>query len=339
MIVDSHAHLVAPEVFYAYRAQLIGSGGYHKNGHGITDDMLAESAAQNIAIMDGVGTDVQFISPRPFQQMHSFEPQAIVHRWIAANNELIARTVQMHPDRFAGVAGLPLCAGTPVESCLPELNRAVEELGCVGVSVNPDPYEGKGHTPTLGDRFWYPLYERLVELDVPAMIHSAGCYNGREVYSDHFITEASIAVMSLMRSDVFRDFPTLKLMISHGGGSVPYQIGRWQAARLSRGLGDGPDAERFEVSLRRLWFDTVLYNKESLELLFKVVGPDRCLFSTEKPGSGSVVDPATGQWFDDLKPVIESIDTLTDEDRHAIFEGNARAFFPRWKAPTTPAAS
>jgi 4-oxalmesaconate hydratase len=295
--------------------------------------MLAESAARNVAVMDGVGTDVQFISPRPFQQMHSAEPPEIVHRWIAANNDLIARQAEMHPDRLAAVAGLPLCAGAPVETVFPELERAVRDLGVIGVSLNPDPYEGKGYTPPMGERFWYPLYEKLAEHDLPALVHSAACGNGRETYSDHFITEESIAVMSLMRSTVLEDFPGLKLILSHGGGSVPYQIGRWQAARLSHGLGDGPDAEPFEVSLRRLWFDTVLYNKATLELLFTVVGPERCLFGTERPGSGTVTDPSTGRSFDDLKPVIEEIGSLTEEDREAVFETNARAVFSRWKPP------
>jgi 4-oxalmesaconate hydratase len=334
VIIDAHAHVVAPEVFYAHRAQLLGSGGYHQDPPSITDEALAASAAGNVAIMDGVGTDVQFISPRPFQQMHSAKPEAIVHRWIRANNDVIARSVALHPDRLAGVAGLPLCAGAPVESVFDELTRAVEDLGFIGVSLNPDPYEGTGgHTPTLGDEFWYPLWEKLVELDVPALIHSAGCYNGREVYSDHFITEESIAVLSLMRSRTLLDFPDLKIIVGHGGGSIPYQIGRWQSARLAPGLGKDVLEERFEVSLRRLWFDTVLYSKASLAYLFQTVGPDRCLFGTERPGSGSVTDPATGRPFDDLKPVIEEIDTLTDEDRAAVFEQNARTVFSRWKGP------
>lgn len=334
MIIDAHAHLLAPENLYAHRAQLLGSGGYHQDGPKITDEDLAASAAANVRILDGVGTDVQFLSPRPFQQMHSARPAEIVHRWIGVNNDLIAKTVALHPDRFGGVAGLPLCAGAPVESCFDELTRAVEELGFIGVSLNPDPYEGTGHTPTLGDEFWYPLWEKLVELDVPALIHSAGCYNGREVYSDHFITEESIAVLSLMRSRTFLDFPDLKLIVGHGGGSVPYQIGRWQAARLAPGLGKDVLEERFEESLRRLWFDTVLYNQASLAYLFATVGADRCLFGTERPGSGSVTDPATGRPFDDLKPVIEGIEALTAEDRAAIFEDNARRVFSRWKAPT-----
>ncbi|MGY1841363.1 MULTISPECIES: amidohydrolase family protein [unclassified Modestobacter] len=333
MIIDAHAHVVAPEVFYAHRAQLLGSGGYHQDEAKISDEALAESAGANVRIMDGVGTDVQFISPRPFQQMHSAKPADVVHRWIRANNDVIARSVALHPDRLAGVAGLPLCAGAPVESCFGELTRAVEELGFIGVSLNPDPYEGTGPSPLLGDEYWYPLWERLVELDVPALVHPAGCYNGREVYSDHFITEESIAVLSLMRSRTLLDFPDLKLIIAHGGGSVPYQIGRWKAARLAPGLGRDSFEERFEVTLRRLWFDTCLYDQASLAYLFATVGTDRCLFGTERPGSGSVTDPDTGRPFDDLKPVIEGIGALDDADRQALFEGNARRVFSRWAGP------
>jgi predicted TIM-barrel fold metal-dependent hydrolase len=333
VIIDAHAHVLAPEVFYAYRAQLIGHRGYHQDGPGYSDDELAAAAAANVRIMDSVGTDVQFLSPRPFQQMHSAKPDLIVHRWLGANNDVIAKTVALYPDRFAGVAGLPLCSGAPVESCFDELSRAVQDLGFVGVSLNPDPYEGTGSTPTLGDEFWYPLWEKLVEYDVPALIHSAGCFNGREIYSDHFITEESIAILSLLRSRTFLDFPDLKLIIGHGGGSVPYQIGRWQAARQAPGLGNDALEERFEVSLRRLWFDTCLYTQASLAYLFETVGPDRCLFGTEKPGSGSSIDPNTGRTFDDLRPVIEGIPALSEKDRSLIFEENARQVFSRWRGP------
>jgi 4-oxalmesaconate hydratase len=332
VIIDAHAHLVAPNSFYAHRSNLLASGGYHRGDPGITDEALAEAAAGNVAIMDRVGTDLQCISPRPFQQMHSTKPDQVVQWWIEANNDLIARTVAMHPTRFAGVAGLPICAGSPVEDALPELDRTVNELGFVGIALNPDPYEGKGNSPTLGDQYWYPLYQRMVELDVPALIHSAGCDSGRESYSEHFITEESIAVMNLLRSRVFEDFPNLKIIVAHGGGSVPYQIGRWQAEALHPKLGGDPNGERFEVALRQLYFDTVLHNPPSLELLFKTVGVDRCLFGTENPGSGSTNNPDTGRAFDDLKPVIDEMSFLSDADKKAIFEDNARTVFPRLKA-------
>jgi 4-oxalmesaconate hydratase len=331
VIIDSHAHLVAPPAFYGYRANLIASGGYHQGSPGISDDALAASAASNVAIMDSVGTDVQLLCPRPFHQMQSAKPERMVHWWIEANNDLIARTVGMHPTRFAGVAGLPVCAGRPVTEALPELHRAVNDLGFVGVTLNPDPNEGIGHGPGLDDEYWYPLWEAMIDLDVPALIHSSGCFNGRETYSEHFVTEESIAILTLLRGAVFQRYPGLKIIVAHGGGSVPYQIGRWQAEVLTPGLGGDPNNVRFEVQLRQLYFDTVLHWPLSLELLFKTVGPDRCLFGTEKPGSGSATNPDSGRGFDDLKPVIEAMNFLTAEDREAIFENNARSVFPRLK--------
>jgi len=174
----------------------------------------------------------------------------------------------------------------------------------------------------------------MVELDVPGLIHSAACRHFRESYSAHFISEESIAVLNLCKAEsrVFQDFPNLRLIIAHGGGSVPYQIGRWRAHRF-REQESRPGLESFDESLRRLYYDTVLYNQESLDFLFRIVGTDRCLFGTENPGSGSSKDPATGKWMDDLKPVIEGISWLSDEDRGRIFEANPRSVFPRFRTP------
>ncbi|MDB5082307.1 MAG: Amidohydrolase [Chloroflexi bacterium] len=342
MIIDAHAHLVAPEGLNAYRSMLHVSSGLHDRGANIKDEDLARSAANNVAIMDSVGTDMQMISPRPFMLMHSHPRVRDVQRWVTANNDLIARTVAMHPTRFRGVGALPQVAGKPVEITFDEIDRLIDELGFVGVLVNPDPGEGNGQTPPLGDEYWYPLWEKLTSKDVALHIHSAGCY-GRENYSEHFISEESLAITSIARSNVFADFPKLKIMISHGGGSVPYQIGRWRADRFGiahLGQTMAPETvegdinkfdpkEPFETTLRRFWFDTVLYHKDSLEYLFKTVGSDRCMFGTEKPGSGSAIDPGTNRAMDDLKPVIESISFLSEEEKNAIFEGNVRKFYSR----------
>jgi 4-oxalmesaconate hydratase len=321
VIVDCHAHLVAPESLYAFRSMLITSAGHFDPPFAIDDDALASCAANNVALLDQVGTDVQLLSPRPFQQMHSAKPVKIVHRWIAANNDVIARTAALHPTRFLGVAGLPLCADEPIETCFEELDRAVHDLEFAGVSLNPDPHEGKGYTPLLGDEYWYPLWERLVALD--------GCENGRESYSDHFLSEEAIATLSLARSRVFTDFPDLRVIIPHGAGSVPYQIGRWEAERRIPALGGRTDADSLIDSLRHLWFDTVLHRRASLELLLRVVGPDRCVFGTERPGSGSALDPETGRPFDDIKRLLDEIEFLTDDDRRSILTDNPLAVFPR----------
>jgi 4-oxalmesaconate hydratase len=354
MIIDAHAHLVAPASLYGYRSTLIVSGGQHGASlAGIADDDLKKTADNNVKLMDEVGTDIQFLSPRPFMLINRGK-LADAQLWARSNNELIARTIAFHPTRFRGVAAIPQLSGQPIEVVFDEIDYAVNELGFIGLLVNPDPGEGVDQTPTLADPYWYPLYEKAIALNLPLHIHSGGCC-GRETYDEHFITEESLAITSIARSDVFDRYPELNLMISHGGGSIPYQVGRWRSNRemhknkgLSssgfgfRGASDEDSAklagrnpvhaERFDETLKRFWFDTVLHNPKSLELLFDVVGPDRCVFGTERPGSGSGKDPDTGKAYDDLKPVIEALPGLSAADKQGIFEDNARKLFPRFTA-------
>lgn len=331
MVIDIHGHIVAPPELYAYKAGLLAGRGVQGKGRLHIDDEKLKAAVwsgggeslKHVDILKAVGTDIQLISPRPYQMMHSEKPERIVRWYTEATNDLIAQLCRLYPDMFRGVAGLPQNAGVSPQNSLEELERCVKQLGFVGCLLNPDPNEGEAPPPPgLGDEYWYPLYEKLVELDVPALVHAASSRSLRETYSLHFINEESTAIMSLLGSRVFADFPGLKLVISHGGGAIPYQMGRFRAARYRRG-----GSERFEESIRRLYFDTCIYTKESLELLFKVAGPDRCLFGTERPGTGSVMDPQTGRYMDDLKPVIESIDWLREQDRKKIFEENARKLF------------
>jgi len=332
-VVDMHAHTVAPPELYQLKANLLSSRGYGGTSvPSYPDERVDDFAKRNIAIMDSVGTDIQFLSPRPFQLMNSEKPAKIVDTWCQANNNVIGQQVRLNPDRFRGVAGLPFVAGDDLSLAIEELERCVNEMGFIGCLINPDPWEGTiadgAYTPNMGDEYWYPLYEKMVELGVPGHIHGAGCKNGRESYSNHFITEGSIALLGLVNSNVFKDFPDLKIVVSHGGGSVPYQIGRWQAARW---MHYGPEAVRFEEDLNKLYFDTVLYTKESLDLLFKVCGTDRCMFGTENPGSGTATDPDTGLQLDDTAPVIKSIEWLSDQDIKNVFEDTQKRAFPLLK--------
>lgn len=331
MIIDIHAHLVAPPQLYSYRARQLATRGWGRaTGTGVTDELLHEHGLSNLELMDEVGTDVQFLSPRPFHLMHSERPSSLVRDWIGKVNDLIAKQVGMFPTRFAGMAGLPQSPDDPPDMWSSELERCVKELGFVGCLVNPDPSEGEGSSPPMGDPYWYPLYETLVELDVPALVHSAGCKNMRESYSNHFITEEGIAILSILKARLFERFPTLKLIIGHGGGSIPYQIGRWRADALRSGY-----PESFDQQLRTLYFDTVLYNAESIEFLIKMVGADRCLFGSERPGTGHTKDPVTGRWLDDLRPFIEGMSGLTDDDKTRVLSGNALAIFTRFQPAAT----
>lgn len=328
MIIDSHAHTTAPQELYGYNYRLmVNRGEYGKGAPSFDDAVIEQAMARHLQMMDDYEIDLQLTPPRPWGLPHAETSERIV-RWMAeAANNLIARQVELHPTRFRGMAGLPQVAGVSPANCLEELERCVNELGFVGCMVNPDPSEGAGTTPGMGDDFWYPLYEKLVALDVPALIHTGNVDNGRELQGEHFITEESIAALSILRSSLLEDFPGIKLIIAHGGGSVPYQAGRWRLSRAYRQKAN--DEETFDERLRKLYFDTVLYAQEPIELLIKTVGVDNCLFGTDTPGSGSAINPRTGRPGDDLKPVIESIDWLSNADRQKIFEDNARKLFTR----------
>jgi 4-oxalmesaconate hydratase len=329
MVIDVHGHVTAPDKLYVYKANILSHRGAHGRGEvGASDDDIR--AALNAPVFGGsshleqlkeVGTDLQIISPRPYQMMHSEQPK-LVQWYIEETNKIIAHQVRLYPDTFRGVCGLPQSPGRPIEECLPYLEKLVKEDGFVGCLLNPDPSEGtRTDIPPLGDRYWYPLYEKLVALDIPGHIHSAGCRSERLTYSLHFINEESIAVVSLLNSNVFKDFPTLRIVCSHGGGAIPYQWARFEASAIRRGL------QRFSERLRNLYYDTVLYNKESLELLIKTVGADRCLFGTERPGVGTVKDPRTGRWLDETRYIIEDFGWLSAAEKKMIFEDNAKKVF------------
>ncbi len=340
MVIDVHAHVTAPESLYAYKAGLLAHRGAHGRGKvGASDEQIRQAleapvfgAGSHLQQMQEVGTDLQLISPRPYTLMHSEKPEKLVRWFVEETNDIIARQCRLFPDRFRGIAGLAQNAGVPVSAALSELERCVKDLGFVGCLLNPDPGEGEGApAPGLGDEHWYPLYQKLVELDVPALVHSAGCRSPREPYSLHFLNEESIAIVSLLGSRVFQDFPRLKLIVSHGGGAIPYQSGRYRAMALRRGTED------FDTGLRRLYFDTCLYSREALELLLRTVGPDRCLFGTEKPGIGTAWDPKARRWLDDVKSLIDGIEWLSQADRELIFERNARTLFPLERTASRPA--
>ena len=258
--------------------------------------------------------------------MHSEQPAKLVHWFTEETNNMIHRCCQMFPGpvRRHGRSAADARGRRPT-TWIPEMRRAVGELGFVGVLLNPDPTEGAGPPPPpLGDRYWYPVYEALCELDVPALIHSAGCKPpARESYSLHFILEETIAVdePAFLRTSAATS-PSSSWSSPTPAAPCPTRsVGSWPTLRRS------PGAETYIDRMRTLWFDTCLYTKDAIELLFKTVGIDRCLFGSEKPGTGSVRNPENGHWFDDVRLLIEDIDWLSEGDRRAIFEGNAKSIF------------
>lgn len=325
MIIDSHAHIVMPPESFRFMAELVGGRANPNTLPRLPEAAVRKVAEELVRSMDAVGTDVQFISPRPYLQMHSVKPGKVAELWSRHCNDLIAKFVELFPDRFRGVAGLPQYMDEPLEQrAIPELRRCVDELGFVGCLVNPDPTEGLGDPPGLGDPFWDPLWQAMTQLDAPGLIHSAGSCSARESYTLKFINEESIAIVSLLHGKVFERFPDLKIVVAHAGGAIPYQMGRFRAWSVRKG-----DKASFDEQLKKLYFDTCNYSRESIELLCRVAGTGNVLFGTEKPGTGSARDPVSGRDYDDMKPVIESIEWLTAQQKRDIFECNCRRVYSR----------
>jgi 4-oxalmesaconate hydratase len=324
MIIDCHGHYTtAPDAHAAWRErQLAGNVSAYPT---ISDDELRETVeASQLRLMAERGIDLTLFSPRASAMGHHLGDAAASAEWSRHCNDLVARVVGLYPRRFVGVAQLPQSPGAPIEDSVGELRRCVEDLGFVGANLSIDPSGGHWTAPPLTDRTWYPLFEVLCELRVPAMIHvSASANPAFHATGSHYLNADTTAFMQLLDGDVFADFPQLKLVIPHGGGAVPYHWGRFRG--LADMLGRPGQAERL---LGNLSFDTCVYHQAGIDLLFKVIGAGSILFGSEMVGAVRGVDPTTGFGFDDTLRYIDALD-LTADDRHAVLEGNVRRAYPR----------
>jgi 4-oxalmesaconate hydratase len=222
---------------------------------------------------------------------------------------------------------LPQSPGVSPKNCIRELERCVKELGFIGCNLNPDPSDGYWTDPPLTDRYWYPLYEKLVELDVPAMVHvSMSCNPAFHGTGAHYLNGDTTAFMQFIQADLFKDFPTLKMIIPHGGGAVPYHWGRY------RGLAQDMKRPPLTELLKNVYFDTCVYHKPGMELLLKIVPEDNVLFASEIVGAVKGIDPETGFHYDDTKRYIDEIEWLSAARREKVYQGNAFKVYPRLKA-------
>jgi 4-oxalmesaconate hydratase len=193
--------------------------------------------------------------------------------------------------------------------------------------VNPDPTGGYWTGKPMTDREWYPLYEALCDLDVPAMVHvAASCNPNFHGTGAHYLNADTSVFMQILQSDLFKDFPTLRLVIPHGGGAVPYHWGRYRGMSLE--MANRP----LEGLLDNIFFDSCVYHHPGVDLLTKVIPSKNVLFGSEMIGAVRGKDPNTGHYFDDTKRYVDACVSLTDEDRFNIYEGNARRVYPRLDA-------
>ncbi len=331
MIIDCHGHYTtAPAAHDAWRQAQVAaftSGEAAPPYAAFSDDEIRETLEANqLRLLRERGADMTIFSPRASAMAPHVGDESVALKWSQVNNDLIKRCADLYPEIFAPVCMLPQSPKADLAGSIAELRRCVG-MGFIGCNLNPDPGGGHFTSPPLTDAFWYPFYEAMVELDVPAMIHVSGsCNPGLHATGAYYIAADTIAFMQLIEGDLFARFPTLRFIIPHGGGAVPYHWGRY------RGLADMLKKPALDGHvMNNVYFDTCVYHQPGINLLAEVIDTKNILFGSEMVGAVRGIDPTTGQYFDDTKRYVDALPISADQ-RHAIFEGNARRVFPRLDA-------
>ena len=290
----------------------------------MSDDEIRESLeGAQLKLQQQRGADATIFSPRASWMGHHIGNEHTSRFWSQHQNELIGRVCELYPDNFAPVCQLPQSPGASIEASVEELKRCVEELGFIGCNVNPDPSGGYWSGPPLWERHWWPLWETMCELDVPAMIHvSASCNDHFYTTGSHYLGADTTAYMQALSSGFMNDFPLLRWIIPHGGGAVPYHWGRFRGMAQDQGWD-------FDGLLDHIYFDTCVYHQRGIDLLVEVVPVDNILFASEMVGAVRGQDPDTGNFYDDTKIYLDN-STLSPHDKQKVFEDNIRRVYPRF---------
>lgn len=329
MIIDCHGHYTTtPAEHQGFRdAQLAHLEDASRPAPApaqISDEAIRESIERNqLRLLRERGGDLMIFSPKASGMEHHVPDPDTAQTWARASNDLIGRVVGLFPEHFAGVCQLPQTPNGPLDGVVAELERCVQDLGFVGCNLNPDPSGGFWTSKPLTDEYWYPLYEKMVELDVPGMVHvSASCNPNFHALGAHYLNADTSVFMQLLEGDLFGEFPTLRLIIPHGGGAVPYHWGRYHG--LAERMGRPPLNEHL---MGNVFFDTCVYHQAGIDLLLRVIDVDNILFASEMLGAVRGDNPETGASWDDTKRYVDGA-VLSEEARHQVYEANARRVYP-----------
>lgn len=290
-VIDFHAHLLVPEVYAVTAAHSM----FVKSN---ADPDMDEAARQvvrrceafvvgrmadttdRIARMDAMGVDRQVLSSSLVHQATYWAEPRESLRLEQKLNDRMAEVTAANPRRLIGLGGVPLAAP---ELAVGELARCMTELGLAGVGISTTARDME-----LGDARLRPFWEKAEELGAVVYIHPAGNTGARfaKWYLWNSIGQAfeeAMAIASLFYEGILDAFPALKICISHGGGYMPYYMGR-----VARNYVEKP-ATRLHMSkspaeyLRMLSYDSCVYETEVLEALVRRVGADRVVLGSDYP--------------------------------------------------------
>jgi aminocarboxymuconate-semialdehyde decarboxylase len=269
---------------------------------------------RRFADMKASEVDMQVLSATPQTYFYEQEPAAAA-ACAAIQNDQIAKLVKAHPDKFMGIATLPMQAG---ELAAKELTRAMRTLGLRGAMIGSN---------AMGTNLDHPSYEPLwaaaAETGAFMLIHPAnvaGADRLKSYYLNNLIgnpLDTTIAAACLVFGGVMERHPKLKVCLLHGGGFTPYQAGRWVHGWNVRPEPKVNVKQSPQKWIDRFYYDTILHAKPMLEFLVGSVGAGRVLLGSDYP-----YDMGTFECARQVKAL-----SINDADKAKVLEGNAVALF------------
>ncbi|MGI8550338.1 MAG: amidohydrolase family protein [Dehalococcoidia bacterium] len=326
-VIDVHDHFTTtPAALNLYRAAQISSANKPRpfRSSSVSDAQLTDAVqGSQLNHMEFKGIDRLIFSPQAGAMGHQFGDEIISRYWTQACNDLIYRVCRLFPDKLIPSCQLPQSPGLPPVRWLDELEFRVKEQGFVACNINPDISGGAPpFTPSVASEWWYPLYDKLQELDVPGHFHVSATLNPAfHMNGSHYLAWHHTTAFEIMwaAERIFTDFPRLKLVIAHGGGAVVLQHNRTRALFETSG-------KDFDAAVRTLYWDMAVYEQETMQTMVNVIGTDKLLYASEMWGTANAIDPRTGRYFDDTLPFVKTLG-LSGEDECKLLEGNARRLY------------
>jgi aminocarboxymuconate-semialdehyde decarboxylase len=284
---------------------------YRGEAHYRTIDDRSWDGPRRIADMDRYGLDRQVVSPIPVTYAYDFPLPAGIEL-ARVQNEGIAELVRAHPERFLGLGAAPL---QDVETACIEVERAVRELGLRGIEIG----SAVGAVDVADARF-EPFWTCCERLDALVFLHPES-YPGAErlrehrlVFSTGYPSETGIVAAKLIMGGLFTRHPKLRLVLAHGGGTLPWLLPRldqvWSSfADVKQQLPDRPS-----VVARALYCDTLTYDPENLQVVAQRIGSDRLMMGSDYPFP--LMEDPPGK-------AIAASRTLTDDQKGLLTGANA----------------
>ncbi len=318
--IDIHSHMLHSSSI----EQLGGEINQIENSHLYSINVLGKKVApmpkgffdtgERIKEIGEMGIDGQIISPTHHLFMYDKDPSSAA-KSARIQNEGISSVCSDHSDRFAGNASLPM---QDAKHALKELEYAYSKLGMKGIEIGTN-INGRN----LDDESLFPVYERAQELGMPIFVHPND-FMAKERLSKYYmgivvgtLAETTVAVSSLLLGNVFAKFPKLKMVFCHGGGAIPYQVGRLEhAVKIRQEFKDANVDIR--KALKNILFDSVVFTPNALEFLINETGEDNVVLGTDYPFN-------MGNWGSARD--IENLAAINGETRNKIMLENTRKLY------------